>query len=377
MDYVVPSKVEIPGHLSEHVWDNLERFNDVKIAIIGICEYRGDAENEGTESAPDAIRRQLYRLKNFPKINIADVGNILMGDTYKDSLYALEATLHRLLEHRIIPIVLGGDQTMLQAHERAYHNLYFPFINVLQVDERFALGNGNDEPEAQPGSREYYLGHIIARQPNLIFNFIQLGYQSYFVEPQTLEIAHKMGFETHRLGKVREDMKEVEPIVRDCDLLAINAGALCGADAPGVASVSPNGFTAAELCTIVRYAGLSDRLTSMGFYDYNPEKDVNDRTAQVFAQAVWYFMRGVAERKKDYPILDERDFNKYIVSSKGIGHDITFMKSKKSERWWIRIPDDHTKYENHKLFPCSYKDYQLALKEEIPVRYWKAYNKMF
>jgi hypothetical protein len=65
------------------------------------------------------------------------------------------------------------------------------------------------------------------------------------------------------------------------------------------------------------------------------------------------------------------------VSSTEIGHDITFLKSKKSERWWIRIPDDHLKYKTHQLFPCSYKDYQLALKEEIPQRWWKAYNKMF
>jgi hypothetical protein len=126
----------------------------------------------------------------------------------------------------------------------------------------------------------------------------------------------------------------------------------------------------------VRYGGLSDRLTSIAFYDYNPEFDRGDHTAQVLAQAVWYFIQGVYNRKQDYPILNEGEFHKYIVSSKEIGHDITFLKSNKSDRWWIRLPEEHIKYKTHQLFPCSYRDYQLALKEEIPERWWKAYSKM-
>lgn len=373
LEYTVPSTIPIPDRLTSHVWEGLENFNEVKIAILGICEYRGHAANSGCEAAPDAIRRQLYKLKSWPNINIADAGNIILGDTYKDSLFALEKTLHRLLEHRIIPIIIGGDQTMLQAHEQAYHKLYFPFINLLQVDEYFNLNTGDDE---DPVDRENYLGRLLTKEPNLVFNFIQMGHQSYFTDSETLEIAARMDFEVHRLGSVREDMTEVEPIVRDCDLLAFNTAALCAADAPGINAVSPNGFTAEEACRIVRYAGLSDRLTSIGFYDYNPQYDERNRTAQVIAQAIWYFIQGVSNRKLDYPILDEKNFNKYIVSSPEIGHDITFLRSKKSERWWIRIPDDHLKYESHKLFPCSYKDYQLALKEEIPARWWKAYNRM-
>ena len=97
---------------------------------------------------------------------------------------------------------------------------------------------------------------------------------------------------------------------------------------------------------------------------------------KVLAQAIWYFIKGVAERKQDYPVIHEASFNKYIVSSKEIGHDITFLKSKKSDRWWIRIPEEHLKYKTHQLFPCSHRDYKQALKEEIPERWWKAYSKM-
>jgi len=34
------------------------------------------------------------------------------------------------------------------------------------------------------------------------------------------------------------------------------------------------------------------------------------------------------------------------------------------------------KYERHYLVPCSYLDYKTALKEEMPDRWWKVYQKL-
>ncbi|MEZ5006572.1 MAG: formimidoylglutamase [Chitinophagales bacterium] len=374
LEYVTASEVAIPDYLSESFVRYNDKINveDFTLGIIGMEEFRGNEANLGCESGPDAIRRQLFQLKNFPKIKIIDAGNIKMGVSYKDSHFALKSTLHEMLKADIIPIVLGGDKTLLYAQQEAYYNLHFPFINILQIDEKFKMGNDVDEEI----TAENYLDHLVNQEPNLIFNFTQLGYQSYFVDALTLDINQKLGFENIRLGEVKEDIKETEPIVRDCDLLAFNVSALRQADASAYHQPTPNGFSADEVCQIVRYAGLSDRLSSIGFYDFNPKYDQQNQTAQIVAQAIWYFIKGVSERKKDYPVVNESDFNIYIVSSKEIGYDITFLKSKKSDRWWIKLPDDHVKYKSHQLFPCSYKDYQMALQDEIPTRWWKAYNKL-
>ncbi|MEZ5023108.1 MAG: formimidoylglutamase [Chitinophagales bacterium] len=374
LEYVTASEVAIPDYLSESFVRYNDKINieDFTLGIIGMEEFRGNEANLGCESGPDAIRRQLFQLKNFPKIKIIDAGNIKMGVSYKDSHFALKSTLHEMLKADIIPIVLGGDKTLLCAQQEAYYNLHFPFINILQIDEKFKMGNDVDEEI----TAENYLDHLVNQEPNLIFNFTQLGYQSYFVDALTLDINQKLGFENIRLGEVKEDIKETEPIVRDCDLLAFNVSALRQADASAYHQPTPNGFSADEVCQIVRYAGLSDRLSSIGFYDFNPKYDQQNQTAQIVAQAIWYFIKGVSERKKDYPVVNESDFNIYIVSSKEIGYDITFLKSKKSDRWWIKLPDDHVKYKSHQLVPCSYKDYQMALQDEIPTRWWKAYNKL-
>lgn len=373
LEYTTPSKVIIPDHLSETI-TAYSTTDDVeyKLAILGIEEFRGNEANEGCENGPDVIRKELFLLRNFPSIKILDAGNIKMGVSYNDSRFAIKSTVHELLKSGYIPIILGGDKTMLCGQEAAYHDLDFPFINVLHVDEKFELGSDIDETV----NASNYLDNLVNQDPNLIFNFIQLGYQSYFVDNLSIDIIKKLGFESIRLGEVKSDMKDVEPLVRDCDILAFNISALRQADAPGYFKASPNGFSADEGCQIMRYAGLSDKLSSIGFYDYNPTFDQNDQTAQFLAQAIWYFIKGVAERKRDYPVLNENDFNKYIVSSKEIGYDITFMKSKKSDRWWIKLPEEQIKYKSHQLFPCSYKDYEMALQDEIPSRWWKAYNKL-
>lgn len=373
LEYVSKSSVAIPAALKEKIVEyNPNQEGDFQLAILGVEEFRGNVANEGCELAADKIRTQLFQLKQFPKLKIVDVGNIKMGVSYRDSVFALKETIHELLKASIIPIILGGDKTLLNAQQDAYENLALPFTNILHVDEAFAL----EESEEELISAENYLDHLVKKEPNLIFNYTQLGYQSYFVDAFSIELIKKLGFDCMRLGEVKADMQEVEPIVRDSDLLALNVSAIRAADAPGYFAPTPNGFNSEDVCQISRYAGLSDKLTSIGFYGFNPKFDQRAQTAQLIAQAVWYFIKGVSERKFDYPIVDEQAFNKYIVTSKEMGYDMVFMKSKKSDRWWIKLPDEHVKYKNHQLFPCSYKDYEMALKEEIPPRWWKAYNKL-
>ena len=38
--------------------------------------------------------------------------------------------------------------------------------------------------------------------------------------------------------------------------------------------------------------------------------------------------------------------------------------------------NEKVKYERHHLIPCSYQDYELALKDEVPDRWLQAYKKL-
>jgi hypothetical protein len=214
-------------------------------------------------------------------------------------------------------------------------------------------------------------------QPNLLFNFSNIGYQTYFVGDEAVQTMDNLLFDTYRVGQVRAALEDAEPIVRNADILTFDISAVRQTDAPANRNTSPNGFYGDEACQVTRYAGLSDKLSCAGFYEFNPSLDRDGQTAHLLAQMIWYFLEGFYNRKKDIPLKSKTGFVKYRVQVKNTDHEILFYKSKKSDRWWMEVPypDNKIKFYRHHIIPCSYKDYQMACNEDIPERWWQAFKK--
>lgn len=356
---------------SESEFPSLE---GVDMAIIGICEDRKALENQGCGKAPDYIRNKLYQLyASKPNTNIADLGNIRNGQSVNDTYVALSEIMAILFEYNIVPIIIGGSQDLTFAMYKAYEKIK-RVINIVSVDSRFDIGSEEQEIDSQA-----YVNKLILQQPNYLFNFTNLGYQTYFVEQDSIELMKNLFFDTYRLGNVRADMQEVEPVMRNADMVSIDAGAVKQSDMPANFFASPNGFAGDEICQITRYAGISDKLTSVGFFEYNPLLDSNWQSAGLISQMIWYFIEGFYNRKNDYPNITKDHFIKYFVSIQDGLYDIKFYKSKKTERWWMEVPypsNKKARYERHNIIPCSYKDYETACNDDIPERWWQALKKM-
>jgi hypothetical protein len=191
---------------------------------------------------------------------------------------------------------------------------------------------------------------------------------------------NKLFFDTYRLGEVRSDISEMEPVIRTADMVTFDLSSVKQSDAPGNTNPSPNGFTGEEACQSMYYAGLNDQLTSLGIYEYFPATDVNDQTAHLIAQMVWYFIEGVNNRKNDFPEPNRQGYTTYRVSVDKSGDEIVFLKHQTSGRWWIEIPEIITMNKKHlaryQFMPCSYRDYQQACNNEMPDRYWQALQKL-
>jgi formiminoglutamase len=354
--------------------DDFPDPDSADIAIIGIREDRNAVNNDGCAMAPDFIRKYLYHL--FPgayEVKIVDLGNIRQGFTVQDTFFAVSSVITELLQNNIIPLLLGGSHDLTFANYQAYRNLG-QIINIVALDPMFDIGRSEEEVNAQS-----YLSNIILHQPNYLFNFANIGYQSYFTDQDALRLMKTLMFDTYRLGVVRRNLEEAEPIVRNADIVSVDISSVRFSDAPGNGNATPNGFYGEEICQIIRYAGLSDKLTSIGFYEVNPKFDINGQTSHLVAQMIWYFIDGFYNRAHDFPFRNEDDYVKYMVTIKDHKEELTFFKSKKTDRWWMEIPMESEKrirYQRHYMVPCSYQDYQAACNNDIPDRWWMVYQKM-
>ncbi|PJA07672.1 MAG: arginase [Flavobacteriales bacterium CG_4_10_14_0_2_um_filter_32_8] len=344
------------------------------IAILGVGEDRNSITNQGCALAPNQVRKYLYQLMGFNNLpKIIDLGNFKIGLTVNDTYFALSSIVEDLIKKNVIPIIIGGSQDLTYANFLAYKNLE-QTINLVTIDSKFDLGDTEEEITSTN-----YLTKIILHQPNYLFNFSNIGYQTYFIDKEEVTLMSKLFFDTYRLGHVQKNIEEVEPIVRNADVISFDISAIRQAEAPGNKSASPNGFYGEQACQISRYAGLSDKLTSIGFYETNPEKDINGQTAHSVAQMIWYFIDGYANRKNDFPIGSRKTYLKYIVNIQNGQNEIIFYKSDKSERWWMDVPypsHEKIKYERHLLVPCSYNDYKTACNNEVPDRWWQTFQKL-
>jgi len=354
--------------------DIFPQLDTIDLAIIGVKEDRSALENKGCEGAPDVIRKYFYEL--FPgnyQLRIADLGNIICGHSIEDTYFALSNVVAELIKNKILPIIIGGGQDLTYANYRAYEQLG-QIINIVAVDAGFDLGYNNEEINSKS-----YLNNIIMHQPSCLFNYTNIGYQTYLADQPGIDLMSNLLFDTYRLGKVQEDLEEVEPMVRNADMLSFDISAVRMSDAPGNFYALPNGFYGEQACQIARYAGISDKLTSIGFYEFNPVYDNRGQTASLISQIIWYFIDGFYNRKNDYPHLIKEDYIKYRVNIQNMKEEVVFYKSKKSDRWWMEVPcpiETTSKYKRHYLVPCSYNDYKMALKEEMPDRWWQVYQKL-
>lgn len=344
------------------------------IALFGVNDDRNSINNQGCANAADEVRRFLYKL--FPGAwtsGIADLGNIRRGFSVEDTYFALTSVVEALVANRILPVIIGGGQDLTFAMYSAYAQIG-QIINMAVVDPMFDLGETNQELNSQT-----FLSKIIMQRPNFLFNYTNLGYRTYFVDQPGLDLMKKLLFDTYRLGMLHGNLLDAEPLVRNADLLSFDMGAIRAADAPGNANATPNGFSGDEACQIVRYAAMSDKLSSIGFFELNPLFDRNGITAHLLAQMIWYVFEGYNNRKMDFPSSDSDNFIRYIVPTTDFEDGIVFIKSRKTDRWWMEVvcgPENRQKYASHYVVPCSYSDYQVACNNEIPDRWWQVYQKL-
>jgi len=332
--------------------EEFPELTEIDVVIIGCNETRGNGTPMKIDAGIDNIRKEFYSLYYWHKdIKIADIGNIKIGATLADTYAAIKTVAEEIIRNGKKLVILGGCHDLSMAQYDAYRGLN-TFIEATGVDAYIDLSIDN------PIKSKNFLMEILTGEPNFIKHYNHIGFQSYYVHPHMLETMDKLRFDCYRLGKVKEDIEEMEPSMRSSNMLSFDLAAL--SSSTFWEGSSPNGFNGEEACSLMRFAGMSSKMTSVGIYGYNQKQDPINNLAKQVSQMIWYYIDGVHHERLEADLENKEMFNECHIVFGAI--DSTFLQSRKTGRWWMKMPDE-------KLIPCSYNDFKTAGNNEIPERW--------
>jgi len=322
------------------------------IVIASCDELRGDGQLGSASAETDAVRKEFYSLYYWHKqIKLADIGKVKTGMHISDTYAAIKTVAKEVIQQNKIFLLIGGSHDLVLAVYEAYREMN-KVIEVTGIDAYIDLSLDN------PVRSKNFLMELLTGDPNFIRHYNHIGFQSYYIHPHMLETMDKLRFDCYRLGKVKEHIEEMEPSFRSSDMVMFDVAAL------GAATFwdgsSPNGFNGEEACTLMRYAGMSDRLKALGIYGYDKKRDPQLNLAKQIAQMIWYYIDGVQYGRSEANLNEQDMFIECHLEFAAI--ETTFLKSRKTGRWWMKMPDG-------KYVPCAESDFNAAGNNELPERW--------
>jgi len=333
-------------------------LDSTDIAIIGISETR-NSFFESTHFNLSNLRKEFYQLNLGKwKKSISDLGNLPNGETINDTYHAISELCLFLRKKNIITIMVGGSNDIIFPIFKSYSN-FNKKVNIVSVDNQFDLHQEEDLLSSRS-----YMNKIIIDDSSKLNDFTNLGYQRHLCSPDEIDLMEKLFFDYISLGDLIGDHKSAEPILRDAHIIGLDMKALSWISSGNFDKGNPNGIDSRLICILSRYSGISDKSRFFGLFELlnNPISN------KLYAQIIWYFIEGVNSRFPEPLFNDSTGFIKYNVSVSG--RDLVFIKSKRSDRWWLEIilsDNDEKRY-----LPCLETDYNSALKDNIPDRWFRA-----
>lgn len=338
-------------------WEIDEQLGENAIVLLAVAEYQNDGIHAlDFDKNFQQIRENFYHLSrsNWQK-KIYDLGTILPGSTFEDTCFALHQVVSEITQKGATVIVMGGTQAL---NYILYKSLKKDLVKVGTVDIKLDI----DATHENLNDRNH-ITKMILDETHRLLGFVNVGSQAPYIAKEEFDILEQLNFEDVRLGKVVEDVKLVEPLFRELDLLSVDMNAMQNASFSNVTKITANGFNEREICGLARYAGLGSMLKVLHIANFIPfEKEADDA---LIAEMLWYFTEAQNNQKPDslletYRVQMDED-------------EIVFIKSITSERWWIEISADGAT----KRVPCAEHDYLDALEGELPEKWLRFYKKFY
>jgi hypothetical protein len=323
-------------------------YSSIDIAIVGLNEYRNSDEISDESLNLENFRREFYSLfyGNW-SANILDLGDVISGKSYSDTYYAVNSIHQDLINQNIVVIFIGGGQDFtfpLYQSLSKKHNK----VNISSVDNKFDFGKIKKQ-----FSSSSYMSKIIMDKKNSLNHFCNLGYQTFLNSQEEIDLLNKFNFESHRLGEITENIKIVEPVLRETNLLTVDFKSIKSSELNFVHNYS-NGFESSQFCSVLRYAGMSNSINSVGLFELLD----SSVSSALLSQSIWYFIEGYCLRIKEDP--NSSNFKGYTYNVFCEGTNLKFYNSELSQKWWVEFINEIETKNISSLLPCNKRDYLMA-----------------
>ena len=339
------SKLKINGR------DNLNSFEALDVVIFSINEYRFNSSIQKSFNANKDFRKKLYSLY-YGKwdLNIYDFGDLENGNKISDTQFALEKILEFFSKNQILVLTIGGSQNLL-------YNIYSSQKQSLQKINLVSVDNKIDFSE----NDESFLSKIIMDDNNKLENFSNIGYQKQLTSVPENKLIDKMYFESINLGKIKANINEAEPVLRDSNIVSFNINSVKSGDLNN-AHQYPNGLSSYELCSLSRFSGLSSKVNIVSFFENWDLSIMNS----LLAESTWYVIDGYSTRINENPLDNSNNFIYYHIELDN--YKFKFYRSKLSNRWWVEFINDEVISIEKDIISCTYNDYNNCKNSVIPER---------
>lgn len=280
------------------------------VAIVGAPTDDLVSDRPGTRFGPRAIRAASCPpgphleagVDAFAQLRVVDFGDapVLPADPAR-SAAAIEGTVGQVLAAGAMPVVLGGDHSIVAPNVRACAAVHGP-VGLVHLDTHADTGREVFGVEVSHGTPMYHLveaGHV---DPS---RYVQIGLHGYWPGEAEFGWQRERGVTSLFMHDVRERgiaaviEQAVEVVGAGPTFLTVDVDVLDPVFAPGTGTPEPGGMTSGELLWACRTLGERLRLVGMDVVEVIPTGVGSaDVTALVADRVVREALTGVALRRR-------------------------------------------------------------------------------
>ncbi len=375
-EFLTPVEPQVIEHCADlrdgQIGKRLDFYQDAEleletydIAIVGCRENRRSQDLDFSGTQVESVKDVFYDLfAGDWSFKMIDLGCINPGDEVEDTYYAIKTLSEACLKNNTILIILGGGQDLNYPIYRSF-DTSGAMVNFVNLDSKFDLGDID-----APIDAGNFVGKMVSEQPYNLFNYSNIAFQTYYNSQEEIDLLESLYFDAMRLGALGDGARESEPVLRDADVVSVDMKVVEGSYL-AFAKAYPNGLNGKQICSLMRYAGISDKSKVLSIFELPVE--LNKQSTHLIAQMIWYYLEGFSHRMGEQPPNLESGFLKYTVPNER--EELVFYKSQLSKRWWMELPfftGHNNKLRQFTLLACDENDYHKALENELPERWIKA-----